>query len=152
MEYEYIKLEEMTFTGIHKEVNMNNYKEEEFKKLWNTILKSPKKSKLSKDQFYIGLEEYGPDFSNEKRFDYYAMCPVDCIDITNSVTKTLPSGKYIRFKNTYKNHGPHFFKKVYDFIHEKGISIDYGFDFEILPPDFTYDDLNSVLYVGLKLK
>lgn len=154
MEHEYFDISEAKFYGFKIEVDMSNIGKTDFVSLWKKVFDAPKDIELNDKQFYIGLERYNALTRKNRMFDYYAMFPSECKDknVGSYEVQVLPAGRYIRFKNKIKTHGPDFFKEVYSYLKEKDIEVELEFDFEILPYDFDFNNEDSVLYVGLKLK
>ena len=63
---------------------------------------------------------------------------------------TIPSGRYYKYENTLQNHGQQYFERMYLHLKKKGVRHDSTYDLEILPSSFSYDNLNSVLYVAVR--
>lgn len=101
----------------------------------------------------IGLECYPPDFDQVKLFDYYAMVQVTNIDYIpdNCVAKKLPKGEYISFLIEFDDIRNEI-QRVYEYIKEKNIQVNHGFDFEEYINDYDYQKPGAKLYFSLLLK
>lgn len=154
MKHEIFNLTDIEYTGFKIEVNLDNIEESDFETLWNRVFSLTTNNELEPEEFYIGLEDYSSYTNDNKYFSYYAMCPSRCVSgkIDDHINKTLSAGKYIKFENTFKNHGPAFFRKVYNFVKKNNIPVEEGFDFEIINKNFDRNNGDSIIYVGLKIK
>lgn len=71
----------------------------------------------------------------------------------NSVNR-LNTVHYIeeeKMKYTIKTYGPHFFRKVYNYVKKNNIKIDHSCDFEFISNEFSYDNQESLIYLRLQL-
>jgi hypothetical protein len=137
------------YKGYQLTVDLDQINEVDFKALWVKIFQE---TELDETSFYVGYEAY---FTHESKLmmHYYALAPSNCFIVSNEDHQmvTLPEGLYLLFENTLDNHGPDFFKNVYDEMRSLNAGYEEGFDLEVIPHDFDYENKASTIYVGLKL-
>ena len=153
MKNKIIQLIETSYTGYKITVDLNDIKNVCFGELWAQVFEETKEASKNPDEYYIGYQDYKSMSKAHKVFDYYALAPSKYFNKTNDDHHfmTIKAGEYILFRNTFSNHGPAFFKRVYHFVHQNNIKVERAFDFEFLPIDFQQNHQESVIYVGLKL-
>ncbi len=158
MKNERFIIEETEFYGYKLEVDLNNIGKADFKTLWERTDKVASQFELEDDMFFIGYEDYRKMSPTNKVFTYYAMLPGKYFEKKpeDMCSITLDKGEYIKFESKFPTHGPKVFQKAYKYLETNNIEYDNRFDFEIIPrdahPDADIDDVNSILYIGLKIK
>ncbi len=158
MKNERYTIEDTEFYGYKIKVDLKNIGDVDFKSLWDKTDKIASTFDLEEDMYFIGYEDYREMTPKNKIFDYYAMIPRKYFDEKpeDMYSITLEKGEYIKFESNFHNHGPKMFQKAYKHLSKNDLSYDNRFDFEIIPrdasPEADIDDINSILYIGLKLK
>lgn len=158
MKNERFFLEETEFYGFKLVVDLKNIDKCDFKSLWENLDNVAEKLELEDDMFFIGYEDYRGMTPKNKVFNYYAMLPAKYFDKKphDMDSITLEKSEYIKFESKFPTHGPKIFQKVYKYLDSNDIAYDNRFDFEIIPrdshPNADIDDINSTLYIGLRLK
>ena len=95
---------------------------------------------------------YPHDFMETNLFTYLAMVEtVSKEEIEGFDSIVLPKGKYIKFEIQFDDIGNEI-QKVYKYVKEHNIAIDYAFDFEDYRSDQLYSERGQVLDFCFKLK
>ena len=122
-----------------------------FGDIWNKTSTTFDKKYLISDYSPIGLEVYPKDFMKNKRFVYAALMPINKEDgLDKDKIYVLEPGKFIRFETTFGELTKGFIKKVYSYINEKNVHVDYNFDYEEYPVEFDHNNPDSIVYVCMK--
>ena len=157
MKNERFFLEDTEFYGYKLVVDLKNIDKCDFKSLWSELDKISDTLELDDDMFFIGYEDYREMTPQKKVFDYYAMLPSKYFDEkpAGMHSITLEMSEYIKFESKFQTHGPKMFQKAYRYLEANDIEYDNRFDFELIPrdanPNAAIDDINSTLYIGLRL-
>ncbi|GEM_PF-7066731 len=154
MEKRTIELKSMSYSGYKISVDLDDMQNTCFGSLWAKIFAETKKAEKDSNQYYIGYQDYRTMTKEKRIFEYYALAPSGYFSETKPghVTLQIEAGKYLLFKNILSNHGPAFFKRVYDYVAQNNIEVHKAFDFEFLPVDNQQSNNEAIIYVGLKLR
>lgn len=152
MKYIITEYPERHYLGLKRDVNLNKPEEMCIGELWTSFFKDFNKLPYTKGEM-IGLELYPHDFQETKNFSYLALAPVDELtEMEEYESITLPAGKYVKVEITVQQLFDGVTPKVYEFLQQSELEIDYGFDYEEYPEQIDMSNTESVMYIVLKLK
>jgi|LGOV01.1.fsa_nt_gb hypothetical protein len=151
MNYSFKEEDLRLFYGENEIIDLNSAENVPFADIWNKSSKTFNMKYFSSDYNPIGLEVYPSDFMKTKRFIYAALMPINTQEgLDSDKIYTLESGKFIRFETTFGELTNGFIPKVYAYIEENKIPVDFGFDYEEYPLEFDSHDLNSKVFICMK--
>lgn len=151
MKYNFKEEPTRLFYGESEIIDWNKDDNVPFGTVWTNTSESFNMKYYNSDHTPIGLEIYPKDFMETKRFVYAALMPINQQeDLDKEKIYTVEEGKFIRFETTFGELTKGFIPKVYTYIQENNIPVDYGFDYEEYPMEFDPEDPNSIVYVCMK--
>jgi len=152
MKYIISEYPERYYIGLIRECNLKHIEDMCIGELWTTFF-SKYDSLHHEPGALIGLEVYPSDFETTRKFNYYAAAPSKKdFDVEGMEKVTIPKGKYVRVEITVQNLFDGVTPKVYEFLATTDLEIDYGFDYEEYPEGIDMSNVDSLMYIVLKLK
>ena len=146
MKFKIVHVYQVDYIGYKVEVPIKDVESVDLKSLWN---RDRREFPILDEEFYIGYEDYSS--FNGKSYFYYALAPKRKDKVYKSVEKiTIPEGRYYKYESVYRTHDQNFFQTMYMHLKRKGVRHDSTYDLEIIPPTFSYDNPDSILYVGVR--
>lgn len=153
MKYEIKEEKERLFYGYSEVVDLNSNENTPFAEIWNKSSKEFDMKYFDPNGSCIGLESYPYNFMELRQFTYGALYPIHSTEgLESKKLRKLEAGKYIRFETTFEDLVKGFIPKVYQYIKENNIPVDYEFDYEEYPPEFLPQNPKSIVYVCMKYK
>lgn len=144
---------ERLFYGEYAFIDLKRDDNEPFGAVWDRSAKSFDMKYFNPSYSPIGLEMYPSDFMENRRFRYAALMPIKTKEgLDRKKIVKLQPGRFICFEVRFGDFRNGITPKIYDYIMENNIPVEYGFDYEEYPMEFDPNNPDSLVYVCLPYK
>ena len=151
MKYTISKEQERLFFGESRLIDLKDPSTMKFGDVWSDTMKHYNPDNETELYDPIGLEIYDERFPKDKVFTYSALLPIKSKEgIDPKLIRTIPAGTFLKFEMTYKELYDGQIPKIYEYIHNNQINVQYGFDYEEYPKGFDYQNENSIVYLCIR--